>query len=215
MQEVKVIKNVLEANDLIADNNRKLFKENNVFVINIISAPGAGKTTMLEKTIAELKSKLRIAVIEGDIATTRDADRLAKFDIPVVQINTEGGCHLDANMIANSIRGLNLAQIDLLIIENVGNMVCPAEFDVGENSKVSIISIAEGEDKPQKYPLIFQVTDVCLVNKMDLKPYLDISVENLISDIQSINPTLTTIKISAKTGDGLNEWHEWLMRKKG
>lgn len=209
--KVKLISNILDANAAMAEQNRQLFKEQGIFVLNLMSAPGAGKTTLLEKTIEDLKGKLRIGVIEGDICTTQDAERIAAHGIPVVQINTDGACHLDANMIARSAQNLPLAEIDLLVIENVGNLVCPAEFDLGENLKAMLISVTEGNDKPTKYPLMFRESRAVLVNKLDLQPYTDFSLEILQKDMAQLNPEAEVFFISAKTGEGITAWIQWLI----
>lgn len=209
--KVKLISNILDANAAMAEQNRQLFKEQGIFVLNLMSAPGAGKTTLLEKTIEDLKGKLRIGVIEGDICTTQDAERIAAHGIPVVQINTDGACHLDANMIARSAQNLPLTEIDLLVIENVGNLVCPAEFDLGENLKAMLISVTEGNDKPTKYPLMFRESRAVLVNKLDLQPYTDFSLEILQKDMTQLNPEAEVFFISAKTGEGITAWIQWLI----
>ena len=209
--KVKLISNILDANAAMAEQNRQLFKEQGIFVLNLMSAPGAGKTTLLEKTIEELKEKLRIGVIEGDICTTQDAERIAAHGIPVVQINTDGACHLDANMIFRSAQNLPLTEIDLLVIENVGNLVCPAEFDLGENLKAMLISVTEGNDKPTKYPLMFRESRAVLVNKLDLQPYTDFSLESLQKDMAQLNPEADVFFISAKTGEGISAWCQWLV----
>ena len=208
--KVKVVTHILEANDRIAAENRKLFQETGVYVINLMSAPGAGKTSLIERTIRELSGKLKIGVIEGDIAGTDDAKRIAKLGIPVVQINTGGACHLDANMINEVMADLPLKDLDLLIIENVGNLVCPAEFKVGENIKVMLLSIAEGDDKPLKYPLMFQESSALLLNKIDLLPYTNASIEKIKKNSLSLNPKLKIFEVSCKTGEGINKWVEWL-----
>lgn len=211
---VKVVSRILEANDRIAGENRKIFRDNGLYVLNLMSAPGAGKTTLLEATIRALKGKKRIGVIEGDIDTDRDAKRIAALDIPVVQINTKGACHLDANMIREVLNEFPVKDIDLLFIENVGNLVCPAEFDVGENEKVMILSIAEGDDKPLKYPLMFQESAALLLNKIDLLPYVDCSIEKIRTDVAKLNPKIKIFETSCRTGGGLSGWYEWLMNKK-
>ena len=208
--KVKVVTHILEANDRIAAENRKLFHESGVYVINLMSAPGAGKTSIIERTIKELSIELKIGVIEGDIAGTDDAKRIAKLGIPVVQINTGGACHLDANMINEVLVDLPLKTLDLLIIENVGNLVCPAEFRVGEDMKVMLLSIAEGDDKPLKYPLMFQESSALLLNKIDLLPYTNASIEKIKKNSLSLNPKLKIFEVSCKTGEGINKWVEWL-----
>lgn len=214
MPEIKVLTKILEANETIARENRKIFNKKKISVINLMSGPGAGKTTLLEKTIKELKDKIKIGVIEGDISTSMDAERIKRFNTEVVQINTEsigGECHIDANMIKNVLPQLNLDKIELLIIENVGNLVCPAEFNVGEDKKVMILSVTEGDDKPLKYPLMFHVCQLLLINKIDLLPFCDFDLDNLKKNALRINPQLEIIKISAKTGEGLEQWNNWLI----
>jgi len=208
--KVKVITRILEANDRIAAENRKLFNKAGVYVINLMSAPGAGKTSLIERTITELHRKLRIGVIEGDIAGTGDAQRIEKLGIPVIQINTGSACHLDANMINEAIVDLPLKDLDLLIIENVGNLVCPAEFKVGEDMKVMILSITEGDDKPLKYPLMFQESSALILNKIDLLSYTNADLEKIKKDSLSLNPNLKIFEVSCKTGQGIAEWTEWL-----
>lgn len=208
--KVKVVTNILEANDRLATENRKLFDTNNIYVVNIMSAPGAGKTSLIVKTIEELKQKIKIGVIEGDIAGTDDAQRIDALNIPVVQINTGGACHLDANMIYEVLGELPLKDLDLLIIENVGNLVCPAEFKVGEHIKIMLLSIAEGHDKPLKYPLMFQESSALILNKIDLAPYTDANIDKMRKDSLSLNPDLKIFDVSCKTGDGIHEWTNWL-----
>lgn len=208
--KVKVVTQILEANDRIAAENRKSFNDSGVYVINLMSAPGAGKTSLIEKTVQELYGKMKTGVIEGDIAGTDDAQRIERFGIPVVQINTGGACHLDANMISEAITDLPLKDIELLIIENVGNLVCPAEFKVGENMKAMILSITEGDDKPLKYPLMFQESSALILNKMDLLPYTNADIEKIKKNSLSLNPALKIFEISCKTGQGISEWTEWL-----
>ncbi len=210
--KVKVATKILEANDRIALENRRLFDEAGVFVINLMSAPGAGKTSVLEKTLLQ-DSGLKIGVIEGDIAGTDDAERIEKLNAPVVQINTGGACHLDANMIYEVLKDLPLKELDLLFIENVGNLVCPAEFKVGEDIKVMLLSITEGHDKPLKYPLMFQESSALLLNKIDLAPYLDVDIDKIKKDSLSLNPKLKIFEVSCKTGKGMPEWIEWVKDK--
>jgi hydrogenase nickel incorporation protein HypB len=208
--KVKVLTNILEANDRIAADNRKVFDELGVYVINLMSGPGAGKTSLLERTLKELSGKLKIGVIEGDIAGTDDAQRIDSLGVPVVQINTGGACHLDANMITEVMYDLPLKDLDLLIIENVGNLVCPAEFKVGENIKVMLLSIAEGHDKPLKYPLMFQESSALVLNKIDLLPYTNADLGKIKKDSLSLNPNLKIFEVSCKTGDGITGWTDWL-----
>ncbi len=208
--KIQVVKNILDANDRIAVENRALFDEKGVYAINLMSSPGAGKTTLLEKTIAALKSKYNIGVIEGDIQDTYDADRIAKLGIPVVQINTGGACHIDGNMIRETLPAFDLDKLDLLITENVGNLVCPAEFKIGENVKAMILSTPEGADKPSKYPLMFQESSVLIINKTDLIPYVDFDLPKARRDALALNNKLRIIEVSCKTGEGLDAWYEWL-----
>ena len=208
--KVKLATNILEANDRIAAGNKKIFDEAKVFVVNIMSGPGAGKTSLIERTIKELDGKIKIGVIEGDIAGTDDAERIEKLVIPVVQINTGGGCHLDANMIREVLEDFPLKDLDLLIIENVGNLVCPAEFNLGEDMKIMLLSLAEGHDKPLKYPLMFQESSALVLNKIDLLPYTNADIGKMKKDSLSLNPKLKVFEVSCKTGDGINEWTDWL-----
>jgi hydrogenase nickel incorporation protein HypB len=209
--KVKVVTNILEANDRIAAENKKRFMEAGVFVMNVMSGPGAGKTSLLERTIQELSGKIKIGVIEGDIAGADDAERIDKLGIPVVQINTGGGCHLDANMITDVLEDLPpLKELDLLIIENVGNLVCPAEFKLGEDMKVMLLSVAEGHDKPLKYPLMFQESSALILNKIDLLPYTDADIGKMRKDSLSLNPNLKIFEVSCKTGQGITEWTNWV-----
>jgi hydrogenase nickel incorporation protein HypB len=208
--KVTVVKNVLDANERIAAENRKLFDEKKIYVINLMSSPGAGKTSLVEKTIMALKDCYRIAVIEGDIQDTYDADRVAALGIPAVQINTGGACHIDGNMIREALPALDLDKIDLLISENVGNLVCPAEFKIGENAKVMILSTPEGADKPAKYPLMFQESAVLIINKIDLAPYVDFDLEKAKRDALTLNRNLKIFEVSCKTGLGLENWVQWL-----
>lgn len=207
--KVKVATKILEANDRIALENRRLFDNAGVFVINLMSAPGAGKTSLLEKTL-EQKTDLRIGVIEGDIAGTDDAERVERLGAPVVQINTGGACHLDANMIYEVLGELPLNTLDILVIENVGNLVCPAEFKVGEDMKVMLLSITEGHDKPLKYPLMFQESSALVLNKVDLVPYTNVDMAKIRKDALSLNPGLKIFEVSCRTGEGVGEWIAWL-----
>ncbi|MGD0884822.1 MAG: hydrogenase nickel incorporation protein HypB [Thermodesulfovibrionales bacterium] len=208
--KVKVVTKILEANERLAEENKKRFREAGVFVLNLMGAPGAGKTSLLEKTILNLKDRLRIGVIEGDIAGTDDAERINKTGVPVVQINTGGACHLDANMISEVLTEIPLKDLDMLVIENVGNLVCPAEFKVGENMKAMVLSITEGHDKPLKYPLMFQESTALVLNKIDLLPHLDVDIDKLRKDAISLHPGIRIFEVSCKTGEGLDRWAEWL-----
>jgi len=208
--KVKVVSKILEANDRIADENRKRFKDAGVYVMNLMGAPGAGKTTLLERTIQALKPHLKIGVIEGDIVGTDDAERIGALNVPVVQINTGGACHLDANMISEVLSELPLRELDMLIIENVGNLVCPAEFKVGEDIKMMVLSVAEGHDKPLKYPLMFQESSALVLNKIDLLPYMNTDINKVRRDSLALNPKLKIFEISCTTGTGIDQWAQWL-----
>jgi len=212
--EIKVVRNILEANEVIASQSRKLFAEKGIYALNLMGSPGAGKTTLLEKTIEYLKDKNHIAVIEGDVATSRDAERIARHGIPALQINTGGACHLDGNMVHGVLDEFDLDRVDLLIVENVGNLVCPAEFNIGENDKVMILSVTEGDDKPKKYPLMFQVSTVLLLNKIDLLPYVDFDMERFQSDALKVNPELKIMTLSCTTGEGFDDWLNWIEDRK-
>jgi hydrogenase nickel incorporation protein HypB len=212
-REIKVVRRVLDANDLMAAKNRELFAAKKIFVLNVMSSPGSGKTTTLRKTLSHLMPGLRCAVIVGDICTTIDADRLAESGAPVVQINTDafgGDCHLAAHVIERALAGLDLDAIDLLIVENIGNLVCPAEFDIGEDKRVVILSVTEGEDKPAKYPLMFRECDAMLLNKIDLLPHLEYDVQATLSSVAQIHPGMPVFQISAKTGEGFKAWLAWI-----
>jgi hydrogenase nickel incorporation protein HypB len=208
--KVKVVTRILEANDRIAEENRKRFQDAGVYVVNLMGAPGAGKTTLLERTIRALKPRLKVGVIEGDIVGTDDAERIDALDVPVVQINTGGACHLDANMISEVLPELPLKDLDMLIIENVGNLVCPAEFKVGENIKMMVLSIAEGHDKPLKYPLMFQESSALVLNKIDLLPYMNTDMNKVRNDSLALNPKLKIFEVSCATGAGIDAWAQWL-----
>lgn len=208
--EIEVRKNVLGKNDRLAAGLRQIFADKGIFVINLISSPGAGKTTLLEATSTRLKDELRLAVIEGDITTTRDADRIARHGVPVYQIETHGACHLDAKMLEEALSRFNLDELDLLIIENVGNLVCPATFDLGEDAKIVVLSIPEGDDKPAKYPGIFQRAKVCLLNKIDLLEVSGFNKESALGDLREINPEVIVFETSATRGDGMDVWCNWL-----
>jgi len=211
--EIKVNTGILSQNDRKAAENREIFDRSGLLVINIMGSPGAGKTTILEKTIDLLARQIRLAVIEGDIYTSKDARRIEKYGVPVKQINTGGACHLDAAMVAKVLGYFNLPALDLLIIENVGNLVCPVEFNLGEDIKVAVLSITEGDDKPLKYPLLFRESGVVLLNKVDLVEFTDIDMEVLHRDIRLINPECAVFEVSARTGRGIEEWAGWLTEK--
>ena len=210
--EIKVMKNILGENEKIAEENRKFFRDKKVFVINLMGSPGSGKTTLLEKTLSHLEKKINVAVIEGDLFTARDAERIERQNIPVVQINTAGGCHLDAPMIKRAAESLDLDKIDLLIVENVGNLVCPAEFDVGENMKAVVLSITEGDDKPLKYPLIFKVSAAVVLNKIDLLPYTNFNIEQAREDLVTIHPQIKIFETSCTRNIGIYNWYEFLLQ---
>ena len=215
--EVKVLKNILNVNEQIAQKNRGLLDKNNIFTINIMSSPGAGKTSLILQTIKRLKDKTRIGVIEGDVSSSVDAETVGKEGVPVIQINTGGGCHLDANMVNNALSNLPLSDIDLLFIENVGNLICPASFALGDHKRVIVSSIPEGHDKPLKYPLMFHEANIVLLNKFDLLPYVAFDMKAFSQAIRNINEKLEIIPISCTTGHGIETWVSWLvaqMRKK-
>jgi len=215
-REIKVVRRVLDVNEKMAEQNRKMFTAKGIFVLNVMSSPGSGKTTTLEKTLVRITPQIKCAVIVGDICTTNDADRLAVSGVPVVQVNTDefgGDCHLAAHVIEKAVGGLNLDDIDLLIVENVGNLVCPAEFDIGEDARAVVLSVTEGEDKPVKYPLMFRECEVALLNKVDLLPYLDYEKDKAIDYIQQVHPDMPIFEISAKTEEGFEPWLEWLINK--
>jgi hydrogenase nickel incorporation protein HypB len=211
--KINVVQNILAANNQIAGQTRELLKNHNITAVNLISSPGAGKTALLERTLKTLQGHTSCGVIEGDIATTLDAERLAPFGFPVVQVNTErfgGDCHLSASAVQSALGQLPLDQIKMLFIENVGNLVCPAEFDVGESAKVIVLSLPEGEDKPLKYPLAFREAKCCLLNKMDLAGPLKTDVSRILKHIGQINPQLPVLQVSATTGAGMEAWIKWL-----
>ena len=211
--KVRVVEDALDANNTLARANREDFDRAGVTVVNLMSAPGAGKTTLLERTVADLEG-VRVGVVEGDVQGSIDADRLATLHVPVAQINTAPGfggeCHLDANMVRSALPHIPLAELDLLVVENVGNLVCPAEFRIGEDARAMITSVAEGDDKPLKYPLMFRACEVVVVNKIDLLPYLDIDVDRLVANVEAVNPDATVLPLSARTGEGVDAWRGWL-----
>ncbi|WP_231684412.1 hydrogenase nickel incorporation protein HypB [Phosphitispora fastidiosa] len=208
--EIKVNTGILSANEQKALVNRSLFRKSGVFAINIMGSPGSGKTTVLEKTIDILAGKVRLAVIEGDIYTSKDAKRIEKHGVPVEQINTGGACHLDAKMVSGALNKFDLPGLDLMIVENVGNLVCPVEFDLGEDLKIAVLSITEGDDKPMKYPLLFRESAAVILNKMDILEFTDVDLQALRQDIQIINPGIKIFEVSARTGQGMDQWTEWL-----
>jgi len=211
MSIITIERKVLEKNDELAKRNREMFQLYENFVINLVSSPGSGKTSLLEATVKELRSKIAIAVIEGDVQTDLDAQRISKLDIPVVQIVTNGGCHLEAKLVHDAMQSMDLSRTDLLVIENVGNLVCPANYDLGEALKVVVLSITEGDDKPLKYPSMFRNASVLIVNKIDLLPYVDSQVAQLKQNALLINPKLQIFETSCRTGEGIAAWCDWLL----
>lgn len=212
--EGKVItleQDILQRNSLLAERNRGYFEAKEIFCLNLMSSPGSGKTTLLEETVRRLKDKLPLSVIEGDQQTSNDADRIAALDIPVFQVNTGTGCHLEADMVNHAVKHLSPASGSILFIENVGNLVCPAMFDLGEAKKVVIVSTTEGDDKPLKYPHIFTEADICVINKIDLAPYLDTDVEVLKNNALKVNHYLQVFEVSATKGAGMDAWCDWLI----
>ncbi len=215
MSVITIERKVLEKNDEIARQNREAFKRQGVFVVNIVSSPGAGKTSILEKSAERLRGRVKLAVIEGDVQTDLDAQRVARYGIPAVQIVTRGGCHLEANLVRDALQTLDLQSLDLLIIENVGNLVCPANYDLGEDMKVVVASTTEGDDKPLKYPAMFRNASVLLLNKIDLVPYINAKPAVLRANALAINPGLTIFETSATTGEGIDAWCDWLSQRAG
>ena len=211
--KVQVVKDILSANEQIALENRRLFDEKGVFVLNVMAAPGAGKTSLIERTIEALQDRLRIGVIDGDVASTIDADRIARLGIPAVQINTGGACHLDANMVRSALPRLQLDGTDLLLIENVGNLICPTGFGLGEHLKVMIASTPEGDDKPYKYPGMFSAVDVLILNKVDLLPVLEFDLDYFRRGVEALNPDVAFFTLSCKTGEGVQAWADWLLAR--
>lgn len=207
--EVKILRDVLATNEAIAKENERLFGEKKIFVLNLMASPGAGKTSFILRTIEGLKDDFRMAVVEGDIASKVDAERIREQGIPAVQINTGGACHLDANMIKNSLALLDLDEIDFLIIENVGNLVCPAEFNLGETLRAMILSVPEGDDKPLKYPLMFTESHVLIVNKMDLLNQTDFDLERFKNVVRRLNSDMKVFELSCKSGEGVEDWIDW------
>jgi len=212
MHEIRVGEDLRGKNEEIARENRELLKKHGVFAINLMSAPGAGKTSLLVRTIPLLKEKFAVGVIEGDLQTSRDAERVAELGVKVHQIETGGVCHLDASMVHSALHAFDLESVDLLFFENVGNLVCPAEFDLGEDRRVMLLSITEGDDKPKKYPLMFMESQLMILNKIDLAEFVDFDMEKAIGEARDLNSVLDVIRISCKTGDGVDEWVEWIER---
>lgn len=211
--EIKVLQDILSANDAIARKNQSRLNKHGILTINVMSSPGAGKTSLIMQIISQLREKARIAVIEGDVASTIDADKVSKQGVTVVQINTAGGCHLDANMTENALNNLPLDDIDLLLIENVGNLICPAGFALGEHKRVILLSLPEGDDKAYKYPSMFTQADVVLINKIDLLPFLEFDIASFSNAISGLNPEVKIFQVSCKTGQGLEGWLSWLQEQ--
>ncbi len=210
MSTIRLEEKVLTRNDVRARENRELFRARGIAVLNLVSAPGSGKTSLLERTLGTLAGEMRVAVIEGDVQTDNDARRIARTGVPVHAIQTGGACHLEAGMVAQALSSFDLSALDLLIIENVGNLVCPSAFDLGEGARVALISVTEGDDKPLKYPAMFHTADVMVVNKIDLLPFTDFSVETAVAHARSLNPGLTVLTASCRTGEGLEGWIAWV-----
>jgi hydrogenase nickel incorporation protein HypB len=209
--EIKVLKDILSANDRIAQENRKLLDKKGILSINVMASPGAGKTSVILQTISGLKSKIKVGVIEGDVSSRIDADRIAQENVPVFQINTGGECHLDANMVKRALKEIQLDDIDILFIENIGNLICTAEFKIGTHKNLVIASVPEGDDKPLKYPLMFTVADVILVNKIDLLPYSNFDVNAYTKSVRGLNDKVEVIEVSCATGQGIDKWLGWVM----
>lgn len=211
--EIKVMKRVLDKNQDKAEHIRKLLSKKDVKMYNFISSPGAGKTTLLEKTCDQFRNEMNIGVIEGDVSTDRDAQRLKQFDIPIVLINTEGGCHLDSNSIERALGELDLSQLDAIFVENVGNLVCPTHFDLGEHSKIAVVSTSEGDDKPIKYPMLFRDAKAVVLNKMDLLQYTNFSYDSFLQDLRDVNPSVPLFEISCTSETGLEGWYNWILNE--
>lgn len=209
-ERVSVVENILSANDRLAAENRRQLDEARVFAINLMASPGAGKTSLITRTVEALRDQLKIGAIDGDIATTLDADRIAELGVPTVQVNTGGACHMDAVMLKEALPKIPLAELDLLIVENVGNLVCPASFDLGTHRSVLIASIPEGDDKPYKYPVMYRGVDAVVLNKIDVLPAFDFDVDYFRRGVEALNPGLTFFSLSCKTGKGLEAWLDWL-----
>jgi len=212
-RSVRIEEDLLAKNNRLAADNRRRFHEAGLFVLNLVSSPGSGKTTLLERTLAELKGRFAFAVLEGDQQTANDAERIAATGTPVHQINTGAGCHLDAHMVCHGVDHFDLEQTDILLIENVGNLVCPASFDLGENHKVAVLSVTEGEDKPLKYPLMFQAADLMIINKTDLLPYLQFNLDKCKEFARRVNPKIEILELSCLSGQGMQGWYGWLERE--
>src|SRR6056297_2154269 len=213
--EIKVMKRVLDRNQDKAEIIRKQLKEKNIKMYNFISSPGAGKTSLFEKTLESLKDSMKIGIIEGDVSTDRDAQRLKQYDLPIVLINTDGGCHLDSNSIEKALEEFNLEELDVLFVENVGNLVCPSNFDLGETSKIAVVSTSEGDDKPIKYPMLFRDARAVILNKIDLLEHTNFNYDAFIKDLRQVNPTVPLFETSCTRGEGLQDWYSWLEQEGG
>ena len=207
---LEIEQDILQNNQVLAARNRGYFEAKNIFAINLVSSPGSGKTSLLERTLTDLKDTIPFYVIEGDQQTFNDSNRINALDVPVIQINTGKGCHLNSDMVYDAVKKLVIQNNAILMIENVGNLICPSMFDLGENKRVVIISTTEGEDKPIKYPDMFHSSDICIINKIDLLPYLNFDIEKLKSYAKQVNPNLVFFEVSATTGKGMDIWYEWL-----
>lgn len=212
--EIPVIRNVLEANDRIASELKSLFDAKGILCLNLMSSPGAGKTSILERTLTDLKGEFKMAVIEGDLQTDNDAQRVAATGAQAVQVNTEGGCHLDSSMVQDAVKAIDIEGLDILFVENVGNLVCPAEFSVGEDYKVTLLSVTEGDDKPEKYPLMFHISAVMILNKIDLLPYVNFDLEVASAHATKLNKDISIFPVSCTTGENLDAWYDWLRAKR-
>ena len=210
--EINVNRPVMETNDMISDELKEMFAEKNILVLNLISSPGAGKTTVLERTLSDLRNEFRMGVIEGDLKTDNDARRVAATGAAAYQINTDGGCHLDGRMVRDALAHFNLDELDILFIENVGNLVCPVEFPCGEDHKIAILSVPEGDDKPEKYPLLFNLSTMMLLNKIDLLPYVDFDTARAEKFARALNAEIEIFRVSCKDGTGLAAWYDWLRK---
>ncbi len=210
--EIKVLRNVLDRNNDQAEKNRELLKKHNIMMLNFISSPGAGKTTLLERTIPVLVKHKRLAVIEGDAYTSKDAERLQQFGIPIVQINTEGACHLDSSSIASAFEELELTALDIILVENVGNLICPTGFDLGEDHRIAVLSTTEGDDKPSKYPMLFRQAAAVVLNKVDLLPYVNFNTQTFLDDLKNLNPDIPLFETAAVHGAGMDNWLQWIKK---
>lgn len=208
--KIPVVRKILEANDQMAEELKATFAAQRILCLNLMSSPGAGKTTLLEQTLRGLSSDMTMAVIEGDVQTSNDAERIAATGAQAIQINTDGACHLDSSMVQEAVKQTDLEALDILFIENVGNLVCPAAFNVGEDFKITVLSLPEGDDKPEKYPSMFARSELLLINKIDLLPYLEFDLDRAAKAAKTINPGIEVLTVSAKTGEGMEEWYAWL-----